>query len=76
MDLVDEMVDDVIIPSMMMGAKYEDYLLGTAIARPVIAKRLVEIAKAEGADAIAHGCTGKATIRSVSSWPSSVLPLR
>ena len=59
MDLVDEMVDDVIIPSMMMGAKYEDYLLGTAFARPIIAKGLVEIAKKEGADAIAHGCTGK-----------------
>ena len=58
-DLVDEMVDDVVIPSMMMGAKYEDYLLGTAFARPIIAKRLVEIAKKEGADAIAHGCTGK-----------------
>ena len=58
-DMVDEMVDDVIIPSMMMGAKYEDYLLGTAFARPIIAKRLVEIAKAEGADAICHGCTGK-----------------
>ena len=59
LDLVDEMVDDVIIPSMMMGAKYEDYLLGTAFARPIIAKGLVEIAKKEGADAIAHGCTGK-----------------
>ena len=58
-DLVDEMVDDVIIPSMQMGAKYEGYLLGTAFARPIIAKRLVEIAKAEGADAICHGCTGK-----------------
>ncbi|MBD5151751.1 MAG: argininosuccinate synthase [Oscillibacter sp.] len=58
-DLVDEMVDDVIVPSMMMGAKYEDYLLGTAFARPIIAKRLVDIAKKEGADAIAHGCTGK-----------------
>ena len=58
-DLVDEMVDEVIIPSMQMGAKYEDYLLGTAFARPIIAKRLVEIAKAEGADAICHGCTGK-----------------
>ena len=45
MDLVDEMVDEIIIPSMMMGAKYEDYLLGTAFARPVIAKGLVEIAK-------------------------------
>ena len=58
-DLVDEMVDDVIIPSMKMGASYEQYLLGTAFARPIIGKKLVEIAKAEGADAIAHGCTGK-----------------
>ena len=58
-DIVDEMVDDVIVPSMMMGATYEGYLLGTAFARPIIAKRLVEIAKKEGADAIAHGCTGK-----------------
>ena len=58
-DLVDEMVDEVIIPSLQMGAKYEDYLLGTAFARPIIARRLVEIAKAEGADAICHGCTGK-----------------
>ena len=58
-DLVDEMVDNVVVPSMMMGAKYEDYLLGTAFARPIIGKRLVEIAKKEGADAIAHGCTGK-----------------
>ena len=58
-DLTDEMVAEVIIPSMMMGAKYEDYLLGTAFARPIIGKRLVEIAKKEGADAICHGCTGK-----------------
>ena len=58
-DLVDEMVDDVIIPSLKMGAKYEKYLLGTAFARPVIGKKLAEIALAEGADAVAHGCTGK-----------------
>lgn len=58
-DLVDEMVDNVIVPAMKMGANYEQYLLGTAFARPVIAKRLVEIAKKENADAIAHGCTGK-----------------
>jgi len=58
-DLVDEMVDEVILPSMKMGAKYEQYLLGTAFARPVIARRLVEIARREGADAICHGCTGK-----------------
>ena len=58
-DLTDEMVDEVIIPSVMAGAKYEEYLLGTAFARPIIARKLVEVAKAEGADAICHGCTGK-----------------
>ncbi len=58
-NLVDEMVDDVIIPAMKMDAKYETYLLGTAFARPVIGKKLAEIALAEGADAIAHGATGK-----------------
>jgi len=58
-DLTDEFVDDFIIPSVMAGAKYEDYLLGTSFARPLIAKRLAEIAKKEGADAICHGCTGK-----------------
>ena len=58
-DLTDEMVDDIIIPSLKMGAKYETYLLGTAFARPVIGKKLAEIAVAEGADAIAHGATGK-----------------
>ena len=58
-DLTDEMCDEVIAPSLMMDAKYEKYLLGTAFARPVIGKKLAEIAKAEGADAIAHGCTGK-----------------
>ena len=58
-DLTDEFVDDFIVPSLKAGAVYEDYLLGTSFARPVIAKRLVEIALAEGADAICHGCTGK-----------------
>ena len=58
-DLVDEMVDDIIIPALKMDAKYETYLLGTAFARPVIGKKLAQIALAEGADAIAHGCTGK-----------------
>ena len=58
-DLTDEMVDEVIIPSIKMGAKYETYLLGTAFARPVIGKKLAEIALEEGADAICHGCTGK-----------------
>ena len=58
-DLTDEFVNDYIIPTMKAGAMYEDYLLGTSFARPVIAKRIVEIAKAEGADAICHGATGK-----------------
>lgn len=58
-DLTEEFVEDYIIPTVQAGAKYEKYLLGTSFARPLIAKRLVEIAKAEGADAIAHGCTGK-----------------
>ena len=58
-DLTDEMVEDVIIPCLKMDAKYETYLLGTAFARPVIGKKLAEIALAEGADAICHGCTGK-----------------
>jgi len=58
-DLTDVMVDEVIFPSMKMGANYEQYLLGTAFARPIIAKRLVEIAEKEQADAICHGCTGK-----------------
>ena len=58
-DLTDEMCDDIIVPSVMMDAKYEKYLLGTAFARPVIGKKLAEIALTEGADAIAHGATGK-----------------
>ena len=58
-DLTDEFVDDYVIPTVMAGAMYEQYMLGTSFARPVIAKRIVEIAKAEGADAICHGCTGK-----------------
>ena len=58
-DLTDEFVNDFIIPTVQAGALYEDYMLGTSFARPVIAKKLVEIALAEGADAIAHGCTGK-----------------
>ena len=58
-DLTDEYVNDFIMPCLKAGAIYEDYLLGTSHARPCIAKRLVEIALAEGADAICHGCTGK-----------------
>ena len=58
-DLTDEFVDDYVIPTVKAGALYEDYMLGTSFARPVIAKRIAEIAAAEGADAICHGCTGK-----------------
>ncbi len=59
-DLVDEFVDDYIFPTLKASAVYENkYLLGTSFARPIIAKRIVEIAIKEGADAIAHGCTGK-----------------
>lgn len=58
-DLNKEFVEDYIFPSLKAGASYEKYLLGTSFARPIIAKRIVEIAKAEGADAICHGCTGK-----------------
>ena len=59
-DLKDTFINDFVFPSLKAGAVYEkEYLLGTAFARPIIAKRLVEIAKAEGADAICHGCTGK-----------------
>ena len=59
MDLVDDYVDNYIMPCLKAGAKYEEYLLGTAHARPCIAKGLVDIALKEGADAICHGWTGK-----------------
>lgn len=59
-DLKDDFVDNFVFPTLKAGAIYETkYLLGTATARPSIAKRLVEIAEAEGAEAICHGCTGK-----------------
>ena len=59
-DLNKTFVEDYIWPTVKAGAVYENkYLLGTSFARPIIAKRIVEIALAEGADAICHGCTGK-----------------
>ena len=59
-DLREEFVNDYIFPTLMAGAVYEDlYLLGTSFARPIIAKRQVEIARREGADAVCHGATGK-----------------
>ncbi|MBO5286622.1 MAG: argininosuccinate synthase [Clostridia bacterium] len=58
-DLTEEFVNDYVIPTVKAGALYEEYMLGTSFARPVIAKRIAEIALKEGADAICHGCTGK-----------------
>jgi argininosuccinate synthase len=59
-DLREEFITQYIYPTLMAGAIYErDYLLGTSFARPLIAKRMVEIAELEGADAVAHGATGK-----------------
>ena len=58
-DLTDEFVEDYVIPTMQAGVDYEGYLLGTSFARPILAKRVVEIARAEGADAVCHGSTGK-----------------
>ena len=59
-DLKEEFIQEYVYPTVQAGAVYENkYLLGTSFARPIIAKRIVEIAKAEGADAICHGCTGK-----------------
>ena len=60
LDLKEEMVNDYVLPAIKAGATYEgDYLLGTPFTRPLLAKKLVEIAKKEGADAVCHGCTGK-----------------
>lgn len=60
LDLKEEMVKDFVAPAIKAGATYEGvYLLGTPFTRPLLAKKLVEIAKKEGADAICHGCTGK-----------------
>ena len=59
-DLQEEFLNDYVFPTMQAGAVYErDYLLGTSIVRPLMAQKMVEIAENEGADAIAHGCTGK-----------------
>jgi len=58
-DLRQEFVRDFVFPTLRAGAIYEGYLLGTSFARPLIAKRLVEIAEKEGAEAVAHGATGK-----------------
>ena len=67
-DLNEEFAQDFIFPMMQANAIYEGtYLLGTSIARPLIGKRLVEVAREEGCDAICHGATGKEMTRSVSN---------
>ncbi len=59
-DLTEEFINDYVFPTVQAGAIYENrYMLGTSFARPIIAKRIAEIALKEGADAICHGCTGK-----------------
>ena len=69
-DLRSEFVTDFVFPALRANAIYEGYyLLGTSLARPIIAKGLVRAAEQTGADAIAHGATGKATTRFDSSWP-------
>jgi len=59
LDLKDEFVEDYLFPAIKANGLYEGYVLGTALARPLIAKKIVEIAESENADALAHGCTGK-----------------
>lgn len=75
-DLKKEFVDEYIIPTMKAGAAYENYLLGTSFARPIIAKRIVEIAKKRGPTPSAMAVQEKEMIRSVSSWQSKRLRLR
>ncbi len=59
-DVRDEFVDDYVFPALRAGAIYEDrYVLSTALGRPLMASKLVEVAREEGAQAVAHGCTGK-----------------
>ncbi|MEA1895243.1 MAG: argininosuccinate synthase [Euryarchaeota archaeon] len=59
LDLKDEFVKDYLFPSIKANGLYEGYVLGTALARPLIAKKIAEVAETENADALAHGCTGK-----------------
>ena len=84
-DLKEEFIQEYVYPTVQAGAVYENkYLLGTSFARPIIAKRIVEIAKAEGADAICHGCTGKGndqvrfelTIKAVAPEMTIIAPWR
>ena len=72
-DLTDEFVEDYVIPTMQAGADYEGYLLGTSFARPILAKRGVEIARARVRMRSATAAPAKATIRCALSWPSCTL---
>ena len=75
-DVIDEFCDDYIVPCVQAHAVYENkYLLGTSMARPLIAKKLVEIARKEGAVAICHGATGKGNDQIRLSSASKHLPL-
>ena len=70
-DLIEPFIKDFAFPAIRANALYEGrYPLSTALARPLIAKRLVEVAQEVGADAVAHGCTGKGTTRCDLMWPS------
>ena len=84
-DLTDEFVEDYIMPSLHASAVYEGmYPMHTALGRPLLAKKLVDVALAEGADAISHGCTGKGNdqvrfevaIRSLAPHLKIIAPLR
>jgi argininosuccinate synthase len=84
-DIRDEFLRDYAFPTMMSGAIYErQYLLGTSFARPITSKYLVEIAEKEGADAVAHGCTGKGndqvrfelTVKALAPWLKIIAPWR
>src|SRR5256714_7889234 len=76
-DLQEEFARDFIFPMFQAGALYENqYFLGTSIARPLIAKRMVEIARAEKADAIAHGATGKGNDQVRFEWTAAALAPR
>ena len=85
LDIREEFITDYIWPTLKAGSIYEDdYLLGTSMARPLMAKKLVEIAESEGAYYIAHGCTGKgndqvrfeATIKALSPAIKIIAPWR
>ena len=72
-DLTDEFVEDYVIPTMQAGADYEGYLLGTSFARPILAKRVVEIAAPRVRMRSATAAPAKATIRCALSWPSPLV---